>query len=152
MNSSPAEFIAPPEAPATQQKQKWQWVWPVVLAAAIFFQSGHKQIAGPNIVDFDKVMHFGVFGLLATLVCRLGKGWRAALLALVLTSAFGATDEWHQSFVPERSSDIADWVADTLGAALAVSVYTGWPWYRHLLERKWGRKRRVEKEVSNKRS
>jgi hypothetical protein len=27
-----------------------------------------------------------------------------------------------------------DWIADTLGAALAVAVYTAWPWYRRLME------------------
>jgi len=32
------------------------------------------------------------------------------------------TDEWHQSFVVGRFSDVADWVADTSGAALAVFV------------------------------
>ena len=49
-------------------------------------------------------------------------------------SLFGATDEWHQSFVPGRASEVKDWVADTLGAALAVSLYAGWGRYRRLLE------------------
>ena len=31
--------------------------------------------------------------------------------------AYGATDEWHQSFVPGRSTELADWIADTAGAA-----------------------------------
>ena len=83
----------------------------------------------------DKLGHFAIYGLLGTLVCRLGQGWRSAAWALLAVSAFGASDEWHQSFVPGRFSDVGDWMADTFGAALAVMLYTGWTWYRELLER-----------------
>ena len=34
----------------------------------------------------DKIVHFLVFGLLATLTCRLGRGWKAAFWALLATS------------------------------------------------------------------
>jgi VanZ family protein len=53
----------------------------------------------------------------------------------VVTSAFGASDEWHQSFVPGRSAEVADWVADTAGAACAAVLYVRWTWYRRQLER-----------------
>ena len=53
------------------------WVWPVVLAVGIFIASTRSQIAEPDISHIDKVAHFGVYGLLATLLCRLGRGWRA---------------------------------------------------------------------------
>jgi VanZ family protein len=46
----------------------------------------------------------------------------ALLLALSLASLYGATDEFHQSFVPGRSADVLDWLADTLGAALGASA------------------------------
>jgi VanZ family protein len=48
----------------------------------------------------------------------------AVLAAAVIASAFGATDEVHQSFVPGRNADVADWVADTLGAAVGALVAT----------------------------
>ena len=89
----------------------------------------------------DKVVHFCVYGLLATLVCRLGRGWRGAAVALVVASLYGASDEWHQSTVPGRAAELADWVADTLGAATAVVLYTGWAAYRNLLERPLWRRR-----------
>ncbi|MEX2043905.1 MAG: VanZ family protein, partial [Opitutus sp.] len=54
--------------------------------------------------------------------------------AFVVAAVFGATDEWHQSFVPGRTSEWADWIADALGAALAVMMYTGWPRYRDRIE------------------
>ncbi len=117
--------------------------WAVFVAAAVFYASSHSRVAAPGLTRVDdKIGHFAAYGLLASLVCRaLGGGWRGALIALVAASAYGASDEWHQSFVPGRNSDVADWVADTLGAALAVVLYAGFAPYRRLLETPlWRRK------------
>ena len=43
----------------------------------------------------------------------------AVLLAVVTASAYGLTDEVHQAFVPLRDASWQDWLADTVGAALA---------------------------------
>lgn len=127
------------------QQFGWRgWFWPVLLATTICVASGRGEVAAPAVIGFDKLAHFAVFGLLATLVVRNGgatRGWGWATVALV--SAFGALDEFHQSFTAGRSVQAADWVADTLGAAVAVWAYSNWAWYRGLLER--GVKRRVEK-------
>ncbi len=48
---------------------------------------------------------------------------RAALLALALASLYGASDELHQAFVPTRSCDPRDWLADTLGAGLGALLF-----------------------------
>ena len=71
----------------------------------------------------DKVLHTIEYGLLAVLYMRAlwreGVGWRdAALAAVVMTSLYGATDEYHQAFVPNRSSTVSDWVADSIGATI----------------------------------
>lgn len=119
------------------------WLWPLAIAALIFAASSRPTVAGPRIPHFDKVVHFAVYGLLATLVCRQGRGWRAAGLAVLVVSAYGATDEWHQSYVPGRSTELADWIADTAGAALAAALYVGWARYRQVLEQPvWVRSRR----------
>lgn len=110
------------------------WLWPVALAAVIVYASGRGAVAAPNIIGIDKIVHFFVFGLLATLVVRNGYPPRRSWIAVVMVSLFGATDEWHQSFTPGRSMQSADWVADTLGAAVAVAAYVAWPAYRRLLE------------------
>ena len=99
---------------------------------------------------FDKIAHFGVFGLLATLAARLR--WVQAqrpfgiYTAVIIVALFGATDEWHQQFTPGRSVEVADWIVDTAGAALAVALYAHWRAYRRILE--WpvwpGANRRVE--------
>jgi len=45
---------------------------------------------------------------------------RAAVLAIALASAYGISDEWHQSFVPLRTPDPMDWLLDTTGATVGV--------------------------------
>lgn len=103
--------------------------------------SGRSQVAAPNVVNIDKLIHFSVFGLLATLVVR-APGMRGAWMAAVAVSLFGIADEIRQSFTPGRSVEFADWLADTAGAAVAVVLYTFWAWYRRLLELPLGRDRR----------
>lgn len=116
-------------------RSKWAWLWPIAVAALVILASSRSRVAGPEITNIDKVAHFSVFGLIATLVCRMrSPAWRWALTSLAIASAFGVTDEWHQSYVPGRSPDVGDWIADTSGAALAIALYTGWRWYRELLE------------------
>lgn len=53
---------------------------------------------------------------------------------MVIVSAYGITDEFHQSFTPGRSVEFADWLTDTCGATLAVFVYLKWRLYRSGLE------------------
>jgi len=116
-------------------------MFPLLFAATIFLASSRSTLGtGPMPEGGDKVVHFAAFGLLATLTCRLGRGWKAAFWALFAASAYGALDEWHQSFVPMRQSDVMDWLADTLGAAVGVITYQGWPRYRQWLEFRLGRR------------
>lgn len=72
----------------------------------------------------DKVVHTGIYAVLAGLWCwgLAGAGPRALWLAFGLSAGFGALDEWHQSFVPGRSADVRDLAADALGAALALAL------------------------------
>lgn len=111
------------------------WLAPTLVALTIVLASGQSRVTAPSVTGFDKVAHFFVFGLLATLVARNGFVPRFGWLAVLLVSAFGASDEWHQSHTPGRSAEVADWVADTLGAAMAVTVYARWAGYREWLER-----------------
>ena len=43
-----------------------------------------------------------------------------ALLSIAFCSLYGLSDEWHQSFVVGRESDVTDWFADTSGSVLAI--------------------------------
>jgi VanZ family protein len=46
------------------------------------------------------------------------------LLAAALGTLYGVSDEIHQHFVPPRTPDILDVVADSIGACLGASVMT----------------------------
>lgn len=75
----------------------------------------------PNVRSGDKVVHVAMYAGFAWLVVRaLGPGVRGVRLALVVAAiaAFAAADEWHQRFIPGRSTSTADWTADTAGATL----------------------------------
>lgn len=119
-----------------------RWAWVCVLAGTIFVASGQGQVAAPRIVNFDKLAHFAVFGLLATLVARACPPGRRRWWAIFIVSLGGGCDEIRQSFTPGRSVEVADWVADTLGAITAVTVYQCWPAYRRLIEYRLGIRRR----------
>jgi Predicted integral membrane protein len=122
-----------PTSPAQSHVSKLRWLYPLALAATVVIASGRGEVAAPSVVNFDKIAHFGVFGLLATLIAR-SPGVRRFRHAILLGSIFGICDEFRQSFTPGRSVEFADWMADTLGAATAVTLYAFWPWYRRLLE------------------
>ncbi len=126
-----------------------RWVWVAALAGSLVFASGNNppEIPG-SLVGLDKIAHFSLFGLLATAVLRTDRVWRRVAwrgwIAIGAVSLFGITDEWHQSFTPGRSVEFADWIADTTGALLAVTLYLRWGWYRRLLERRVGRQQSQE--------
>jgi VanZ family protein len=72
-----------------------------------------------------RIAHLAAFGLVGLLAWWAFAGVpRAALLAVLLTSVFGATDEWHQSFTPGRHSGIDDWAWDTACAVIGLFVWT----------------------------
>jgi VanZ family protein len=126
------------------------WFWPLALAGAVVFASGGNPQSPVSFIGVDKVAHFGVFGLLATLLLRTPQVWRRVgwrgWIAVLAVSAFGGTDEWHQSFTPGRSVEFGDWLSDTTGAALAVALYLNWAWYRRLLEFSFPRRRKTAGE------
>jgi VanZ family protein len=100
---------------------------PPLLYAALIFHLSSQPDPFPTIrpAVWDKLLHVTTFAGLALLLSRAFRGegtrWRVALvLALVLTSAYGASDEWHQSYVPNRDASVNDWHADTIGAAVGV--------------------------------
>lgn len=76
-------------------------------------------------IDFDKVVHIGVFGLLTVLFCwpfyktdfSASKKIRYFFIVALLTSAFGYGMELVQKYCIEgRTYDLIDWIADSIGA------------------------------------
>ncbi len=58
------------------------------------------------------------------------ESWRLSGLALVLSAAYAATDEFHQSFVPSRGASVRDTLIDTSGAFLALLALWVWGKYQ----------------------
>jgi VanZ family protein len=113
--------------PALSQ-MAWWWGPVLIYAALIFIASSIPQPPSlPQIVT-DKDVHGGVYAGFALVVLRaLARRWeRVTLLtmagAVVLAVLYGGSDEFHQSFVPGRTSDIADLRADAIGATVAVGL------------------------------
>jgi VanZ family protein len=95
----------------------------VAWMALIFRLSALPGSAVPG--KFGALGHYGLYAVLGALYLMAlpangRRPWLAALLALALASAYGVTDEFHQSFVPGRVPDVADWLVDTAGALTAV--------------------------------
>ncbi len=129
----------------------YRWLYPLGILVCIFFASGESEVAGPGFVGGDKLAHFFAFGAVATGAVRLVDRRRAVWVVLAV-SLYGASDEWHQSFTAGRSVEVADWVADTLGAMTAVCAYVLWPMYRRILEtplRLRRRKPRIENPAAD---
>jgi VanZ family protein len=105
------------------------WLPPILYLVAIFVLSSDSAPFSPlSFRGGDKVLHFGAYAGLGLLLCRAfaGSGLSpgAALALSVITAClYGASDEWHQSFVPHRMADATDWLADTLGAATGSTIY-----------------------------
>jgi VanZ family protein len=112
--------------------------WPVAAwalwcgyAGLIFYLS--SQALGPELdllpPNTDKVIHaieYAVFGVLTYhalgTVNQSWRSWRGRrlhlALAIAIGIAYGASDEFHQSFVPTRDADVWDVVADSAGTTL----------------------------------
>lgn len=117
----------------------YRFIWPALLAVTITWMSGGSNPQAPfGIPHFDKIAHYFIFGLLATAVQRTrpetSTSFRQAAYAVAVTGLFGLTDEVHQYTNPERFFELADLLADTLGAITATLVYRHWTAYRKLLE------------------
>ena len=111
------------------------WGPPVAWAAAIYLVS--SQSLPPSVGGIpDWMTHAAAYLVLSLLLCRaLAGGIRplpasGLMLAAALSTLYGVTDEYHQSFVPERHSEAADVAKDLLGAAVGGWLYSrvapGW--------------------------
>jgi VanZ family protein len=106
--------------------------------AAIFFVSGMSQAPLPSDVS-DKHAHAAAYLVMALLAVRAVHGGlparvtlRGALIALAITVGYGASDESHQYFVPGRSADALDLLADATGGLLGLILCWAWGilWFR----------------------
>ncbi len=118
-----------------------RWAPPLALMALIFALSARSDLnSGLGAIDLvgRKVVHATEYGVLWWLWLRAldrvpTVRFRRAgpqLLAAVITVAYAATDEWHQSFVEGRHGTPVDVLIDAAGVAIAVAI-TRWVQRRH---------------------
>ena len=75
---------------------------------------------GPLFPGADKVAHFGFYGVAGFLFVlwrrEIGAGAAMAVVwAAIFAALLGAVDEVHQQWIPGRSMEFFDWVADFAG-------------------------------------
>jgi VanZ family protein len=105
------------------------WLPALVQMAVIFGASSIPNLSRlPGDIP-DKVGHGIGYAILAALVLRAiaGADWAkvtppTAAAAWTVAAIYGITDEFHQRFVPGRTSAFDDWRADAIGAAIVVLV------------------------------
>lgn len=110
----------------------WTWGPAVAVMAGIFFLSSRPALPVPPGYD-DKVAHAVAYGTLALAVLHgLTGAWRRrpglvqVMAAVGIATLYGVSDEFHQSYVPGRTTDLLDVVADAAGATAA--AITVWAW------------------------
>lgn len=90
----------------------------------------------------DKVIHVGLFGSLALSLFFYFEQYsnisfrstRTKALSLILCILYGIGMEFYQKyFVPSRSFDVVDMLADAIGALLALPFFN---WVRHYIQPK----------------
>jgi len=104
----------------------WTWLPAGFLMGLIFYLSSLSDPPAPlRFPHADKVVHAALYGGLSAALLLPGLtpagAWAAA-------SLYGASDEYHQRFVPGREASAGDWLADSAGAAAVAAGV--WAWRR----------------------
>ena len=87
-------------------------------SAAVYWQGGLSSYAG----------HALLYGVLAALILAarwawtLGLGLQRVIIAALLSSLFGLSDEYHQSFVFGREATAADFLVDSVAATASSAL------------------------------
>ena len=111
----------------------WLHFLPVALYMGfIFYLSSHAApgflVCIPTVFGI-KVTHVGEYAIMALLTMYgLARGTRgprrrAYVVAVVVTVAYGISDEYHQSFVAGRTAAAVDVLSDLLGGLSAVAAH-----------------------------
>lgn len=106
----------------------------VVWAGTLLFIGAQSGLKPPDlyIPMQDKLLHFlaysGLGGLASFGRFMAGRRPTRAWPVLFIVGLVGACDELHQSTVGGRSAELADWMADAMGATLSFAIVS---WLLH---------------------
>lgn len=114
------------------------WAPVVIYMAAIFVASSIPDPPVPSDVP-DVSLHEAAYFGLTLLVIRALAGGRLEGVTLgtlaaawMIAVAYGVSDEFHQSFVPNRHAEVRDLAADAVGALGATALVGAWVIIRRL--------------------
>jgi VanZ family protein len=113
-----------------------RWAPPILFAGLIILLSSQPASGLPRtwFEHSDKLVHAAIYCLLGALTARAAvRSGRAVILAaLAGCLAFGLFDEWYQQFTPGRASDLADVLADAIGATAGFLLVVRYHRRRHV--------------------
>lgn len=105
---------------------------PAILGMALIFRMSATPGTdlGSWVAPMDKVLHGLAYMFLALAFSLWAKPnlwekkiWKAFLIGCFLPVLYGASDEFHQTFVPGRDGGLPDFLADSVGALIGFLVY-----------------------------
>lgn len=106
----------------------FHWLPTIAYLGLIFYLSSQSKPLDMD-MDFkgiDKVLHIGEYAAAAFLLCYslIKSGVKKVfILAFIFSVLYGISDEIHQSFVPNRTADLFDILADVIGSF--IGAYSG---------------------------
>ena len=101
----------------------------VLYYTLIFYLSSKSYEVEVDILFFDKGIHVVEFAILGFFLSfgyfqSIKSSFKGHVIFVLATGILlGSLDEWHQSFVPLRNSDVLDIVADTTGIFIGLLIY-----------------------------
>ena len=115
-----------------QKRRVFLHYWlPVYLYAGFIFalSSIPKSLPGLRVPFLDKGMHIIEYGIFGYLLARALKNSTLNVIkvnfkiaAVLFATLYGFTDEFHQSFVAQRSATLGDVIVDGIGAAIGAVI------------------------------
>jgi len=111
----------------------FRYQFPAIMWAIIIFVASAiptRYFPPIKIFRYDKFIHIGLFFILGLFVYRAINSiaqkhlfnWVIAFVSFAIVMLYGVLDEMHQGFVPGRSVDVWDAVADTIGGITAMII------------------------------
>lgn len=120
----------PVAAPAKRGWTAATTVGAVFICCCIFYVSSIPGSGLPSGLGWRTTaahfVEYACLGVAVALSLRNGKRgfWTVVLVSMLLCSIYGASDEFHQWFVPGRNTDVLDWLTDTIGAFVGSLIAT----------------------------
>jgi VanZ family protein len=109
-------------------------LWGVFLLALTSWPSPPEVPGISSLPHFDKAIHTFLYGVEGFLLYysvawppESRSAWLRALAIAGVLAIWGTVDEIHQHWIPGRSMEASDALADTVGGSLGAVIASAWP-------------------------